>query len=70
MFKFLFGNNEEPSPPPPPKHTTLIKARNEVGELVLMEVAKPIRNVAHPKLSLHAFPSRTFLNYDNERDRR
>ena len=70
MFKFLFGMDPDPAPRPPPKPTMLVEARNEVGELVLLEVPKPIRNDARPKSALHVFQSRTFLNYDSESDRK
>jgi len=67
MFGFLFGH----APPPPPPQTyepmMLITTRNEVGELVLMEVPKPIKIERHPKLRLRAYSSQTFLRYDSER---
>jgi hypothetical protein len=70
MFRFLFGMDPAPGPRPPPKPTMLVEARNEAGEIVLLEVPKPIRNDARPKSMLYAFQSRTFLNYDSESDQK
>jgi hypothetical protein len=70
MFRFLFGMDPAPGPRPPPKPTMMVEARNEAGEIVLLEVPKPIRNDARPKSMLYAFQSRTFLNYDSESDQK
>lgn len=70
MFRFLFGMDPDPGPRPPPKPTMLVEARNEAGEIVALEVPKPIRNDSHPKSALYAFQSRTFLNYDSGSDQK
>jgi hypothetical protein len=71
MFRFLFGTDPDPGPPRPhPKPRMLVESYNEVGEVVLLDVPKPIKNGSRPKSALYAFQSQTFLNYDSESDQK
>jgi hypothetical protein len=71
MFRFLFGTGPDPGPPrPPPRPTMLIQARNEVGEVVLLEVPAPVKSDVHPRLLSPVSRSWSFRDYDSGRGRK
>jgi hypothetical protein len=48
--------------------TMLIHARNEVGEVITMEVPAPIRSDLRPGLTSPVVRNQTFARYDTTRD--
>jgi hypothetical protein len=66
MFRFLFGAN----PDPPPRPNMLIQARNEVGEVVLLEVPVPVKSDVHPVLLSPVSRRWSFRDYDSGRGRK
>lgn len=68
MFRFLFGGMTEELPVRQFNPTMLVEAKNEVGEVVIMEVPKPI--YLHQGLMSRGHRNQSFRDYDSERGQR
>jgi hypothetical protein len=67
MFRFLFGGVTEELPVRQFSPTMFIESKNEVGEMVILEVPKPY---SHPESGSHVSRNRSFLNYGSGHDRK